>query len=43
MKILLDHCTPATLLETIQPRETHYLFTAEMLEIEKRRGRQFKR
>lgn len=30
-------------LETIQPRETHYLFTAEMLEIEKRRGRQFKR
>ncbi len=31
------------LLETIQPGEVHYLFTAEMLEIEKRRGRLFKR
>ncbi|MGH9853818.1 MAG: hypothetical protein ACREBD_28585 [Blastocatellia bacterium] len=31
------------LLETIQPGEVHYLFTAKMLEIEKRRGRRFKR
>ncbi|MCI0525346.1 MAG: hypothetical protein L0Y75_08805 [Acidobacteria bacterium] len=31
------------LLETIQPGEVHYLFTTEMLEIEKKRGRQFKR
>lgn len=31
------------LLKTIQPGEVHYLFTAEMLEIENRRGRHFKR
>lgn len=31
------------LLPKIQPGEVHYLFTAEMLEIEKRRGRPFKR
>ncbi len=36
---------PAALavLSTIQPGEVHYLFTAEMLEIEKQRGRPFKR
>lgn len=31
------------LLTRIQPGEVHYLFTEEMLEIEKRRGQQFKR
>ncbi|MGE0132228.1 MAG: DUF5615 family PIN-like protein [Blastocatellales bacterium] len=31
------------LLAQIQPGEIHYLFTEEMLEIEKRRGQQFKR
>lgn len=31
------------LLKTIQPGEVRYLFTSEMLEIEKKRGSQFKR
>jgi predicted nuclease of predicted toxin-antitoxin system len=31
------------LLTRINPGEVHYLFTEEMLEIEKQRGRQFKR
>ncbi len=31
------------LLTKIQPGEVHYLFTEEMIEIEKRRGQRFKR